>query len=55
MCSDAVLQVMLGMGQEWHHMAWPGSLQAQLLRQLEEQLLWPLLLLHGGPGGGCPH
>ena len=57
MCSGAVLQVMLGMGQEWHHVAWPVSLQAQFLRQLEEQLLWHLLLLQGGPRarGSCPH
>ena len=57
MCNDAVLQVMLGMGQEWHHMAWPVSLQTQLLRQLEEQLLWHLLLLPGGPRarGSWPH
>jgi len=39
MFSDAVLQVMLGMGQAWHHMACTVSLQRQLLRQLEEQLL----------------
>ncbi len=57
MCSDAVLQVMLGMGQEWHHMACPVSLQAHLLRQLEEHLLWPLPRLQGGPRarGSCPH
>jgi len=57
MCSDAVLQVMLGMGQEWRHMACPVSLQAQLLRQLEEHLLWALLLPQGAPRarGSCPH
>ena len=47
---------MLGMGQEWHHMACPAGLQAQLLRQLEKHLLWALLLLQGGPraGGSWP-
>jgi len=56
MCSGAVLQVMLGIGQEWHHMAWPVSLQAQLPRQPEEHLLWQLPLLPGGPKfrGRCP-
>ena len=56
MCSGAVLQVMLGIGQEWHHMAWPVSLQAQLPRQPEEHLLWHLPLLPGGPKfrGRCP-
>lgn len=43
------------MGQVWRHMACPVSLQAQLLRQLEEHLPWPLLHLPGGPKGSCPH